>query len=96
VLKRERPQMTPAVALAVERALAGLSAALWAASSRRPARSPQPWFEAARHLVLAAADHSLVIADALYGIETTLEQHADFFLADPPSSSPIPIEAAAA
>jgi len=79
VLKRERPQMTPAVARSVDRALAGLAAGLRAASSGRRAVSPEPLFEAARHLVLSAADDPLVIADALYGIETSFEQHADYF-----------------
>jgi uncharacterized membrane protein YccC len=95
VLKRERPRMTPSVGSAVDRALAGLSAGLWAASSQRRAASPEPLFEAARQIVLSAADQPLIIADALYGIETTLEQHADFFLADQRSHPPTLIEAAA-
>ena len=95
VLKRERPRMTPEVGSAVDRALAGLSAGLRAASSRRRAASPEPLFEAARHLVLSATDQPLIIADALYGIETTLEQHADFFLADPHAYPPTPIKVAA-
>jgi uncharacterized membrane protein YccC len=94
LLKRERPRLPPGAMTAVDRAQAALAVALRSAASGRKWIAPQPHFETARHLVLAEDDLWLV-ADALYGIETTLQQHAAFFFPERPAGAHAPTEAVA-
>jgi hypothetical protein len=82
VLRRELPHVPGDVADAIERALTSLSAAFRATPSGHGSASPAPLLEQARHRALSAEGNLLVVADALYGIQTTLEQHEDFFLGD--------------
>ncbi|WP_051334968.1 FUSC family protein [Bradyrhizobium sp. Ai1a-2] len=82
ILRRELPHAPPDVADAIERALAGLSAAFRATLSGRASASVAPLLESARHRALSAEGDLLVVADALNGIQTTLEQHGGFFFGD--------------
>jgi uncharacterized membrane protein YccC len=90
VLNRERPNLPAALLPAIDRALVALSAALRATASGRRAEPPGPLLKAARLQVLSVEDDRPTVADALYGIESTIEQHRDFFLPeDRVSSRPV-------
>jgi uncharacterized membrane protein YccC len=82
VLRRELPHVPADVARSIEGALGGLSAAFRAALSGHASPSPAPLLESARNRVLSAEGDFLIVADALYGIQTTLEQHESFFFGD--------------
>lgn len=80
-LRRDRGELPPAAAAAVDRALAALTEHFGRAARNKPALSPLPLLEAARDAVLAL-DITTVFtqaAESLYGIETTLRQHPGFF-----------------
>ncbi|MGY3604964.1 MULTISPECIES: FUSC family protein [unclassified Bradyrhizobium] len=82
VLRRELPHVPGDVVDAIEGALSDLSAAFRATLSGHASASPAPLLEQARHRALSAEGDLLVVADALYGIQTTIEQHERFFLGD--------------
>jgi uncharacterized membrane protein YccC len=82
VLRRELPHVPGDVARSIEGALTGLSGAFRAALSGRASVSPAPLLEAARARALSAEGDLLIVADALYGIQNTIEQHEGFFFGD--------------
>jgi len=96
-LQRQRRRLAPHLVIAVDRALSDLSAALAGGSARSLAVSPGVMLAVARNQLLAAGgDELLPAVDALYGIQTTLEQHFDFFFPSDGSASPELSEVAAA
>lgn len=88
-LKSYRPSLPPDVARPIDDALAALARHFARAMRDTPAVLPLPVLTAARDGILARDADDLLTrtADALYSIEITLAQHADFFgmPARPPS-----------
>jgi uncharacterized membrane protein YccC len=80
-LRRDRSELPPAAAAAVDRALAALAEHFGRATRNRRAASPLPLLETARDSVLSLDVTSVFTrtAESLYGIETTLRQHPGFF-----------------
>jgi uncharacterized membrane protein YccC len=93
-LRRDRGELPPAAAAAVDRALASLAEYFGRAGRNQHTPSPLPALEAARDSVLAL-DINIVftrMAESLYGIETTLRQHPGFFGLEAPAQPTPSIE----
>lgn len=80
-LRRNRLLLPTQAARAVDRALTALANCFDKAARQGQMPSPLSLLEAARNRVLAQPENDLLTqtAEALYGIETTLRQHAGFF-----------------
>ncbi|MDH7795049.1 MULTISPECIES: FUSC family protein [unclassified Beijerinckia] len=88
-LRRYRLLLPGPAARAVDRALAALATCFDKAARQGQMPSPLSLLQVARNRVLAQPEEDLLIqtAEALYGIETTLRQHAGFFGLPEPSPS---------
>jgi uncharacterized membrane protein YccC len=80
-LRRYRAALPRAAAPAVRRALDAVAEHFGRGAGYRPAATPLPSLRAARDCILSLDEDALLtpIAESLYNIETTLQQHPGFF-----------------